>query len=66
MLFSAGKCKADTIKMWAFTCTNDVWICSWADLHITCTTFFGTLVFKVSQILYSHVINGNDLAYTLT
>ncbi len=28
-----------TVRMWAYTGTNDVWICSWAAIHRTCTTF---------------------------
>ena len=56
MLFSAGKCKADTlsfhlyiskpVRMWAYTGTNNAWICSWADIHRTCTTFFGVVQLK--------------------
>ncbi len=38
MLFSTGKCKCDTLSLYL----NNVWICSWADIHIIYTTFFGS------------------------
>ena len=35
-----------TVRIWAYTGPNYVWICSWADIYRTCTTFLLYLNFR--------------------
>ncbi len=41
------------LNMWAYTGPNNVWVCSWADIDRTCTTFLIHSQNKLSILMFT-------------